>query len=354
VFWGGGHAGTNDNSVTVAEYGADGITFKRVSDPTPWAGEATDSDTRYANSRNDFNSALDLRYMESTIDGQPGSPHSYCSGDILGPEHGGALHGTLIQVAAAAVNVRNDAGALAAHHIEFDTTSLETASGARRKWRRFTDETGERVWPPTAAPYYTAFVGSQMRVYFLSNGGGVPSFVRWFDLATGAYARGAGRCFDIDGADGFDSGVVFSVPSRELLVCMFPSGGALTLQWMDVSVPEPTLGGTAVLSEPISLSLPWSAGCWCPHNERIVLAGARADDGAAYEIEIPPSLGGTWPVSRAPFGAGQRFAPSDPEIGIGLTYKKFHYDERVRAIVYMPIAARDGDDTVYVYRPRST
>lgn len=354
VFWGGGHAGTNDNSVTVAEYAADAITFKRVSDPTPWAGEGTDEATRYSNSRDDHNARLDLAYMESTIDGQPGAPHSYCSGDVLGPADGGAVHGTLLQVAAAAVNVRNDAGALAAHHIRFDTTTLATASGVNRKWTRLTDATGDRVWPPTAAPFYTAFVAAQRRVYFLSQGGGLPGLVRWFDLATNTYVRGAGTGFELDGGDGYDSGIVFSVPSRDLVVCMYPAGGELVVQWMDVSADEPTLGGTATLSEAIRLALPWSAGCWCPHSERIVLIGAEGDDAAAYEIEIPRKPSSAWPVTRAPFGAGQLLVPKDPEVGIGLTYKKFHYDERVRAIVYMPLAAREGDDTVYVYRPRGT
>ena len=57
---------------------------------------------------------------------------------------------------------------------------------------------------------------------------------------------------------------------------------------------------------------------------------------------------------RSPLGAGQSLVPADQVRGIGLTYKKFHYDEKVRAVVYMPLASADDEDRVYVYRPRFT
>lgn len=356
VFWGGGHAGTNDNTVTVAEYGDTAITFKRVSDPTPWFGTGSDDTTRFNNSRGNANSLLNYTYMESTLDGQPGSPHSYCSGDIIGPEHGGATHGTLLQVAAAAVNRNNDAGATAAHQIRFDTLTLRTQSGSNRKWTRVTNNTPGSGFGSGAAPLYTCFVGSQQRVYILTNGGGLPGLVRWFDRNTNTYVRGAGVGFSIDEADGYDSGTVFWVPSRNLMVCLYPVGGRLKVQWMDISVAQPTLGTAVTLSQSLTLSLPWSAACWCSHSNRIILIGVSGDNAAAYEIEIPATLSSTWRVTRAPFGPGQTLVPADPAAGIGLTYKKFYYDERVRSIVYMPKAARreDGDDRVWVYRPRGT
>jgi len=354
VFWGGGHAATNDNTVTVAEYGANAITFKRVSDPTPWFGTGTDANTRYANSQEDANSKLNFTYMESTIDGQPGSPHSYYCGDIIGPEHGGATYGTLLQIASAAVNRRNDAGAIAAHEIRFDTLTLQTQAGSNRKWRRVTNNTPSFFGNGMGAPYYTAFVGTQQRVYFFSQGGGAPGIVRWFDRNTNAYVIGTGTGFSIDEMDGYDSGAVFWVPARDLLVCMYPVGGRLKVQWMSVTSSQPSVGPAVTLSQPLNLSLPWSAACWCPHSSRIIVAGVAGDNTAMYEIEIPSTLTSTWQVTRAPLGAGQTFAPADPTVDIGVTWKKFHYDERVRSIVYMPFANRDGDDRVWVYRPRNT
>ena len=353
VFWGGGHAGTNDNTVTVAEYGTSAITFKRACDPTPWFGSGTDSSTRELNSTADANAFLNFTYMESTIDGKPGAPHSYGSGDIVGPEYGGAANGSLLQVISAAVNYRNDAGAVAAHELRFETTT--TASSAR-SWRRLTNNTGSTNGPfgPGAAPNLTAFVGPQQRVYIVSNGANVPSLVRWFDRNANLWVRGSGVGFSYDEADGFDSGILFYVPQRDLLVCMYPLGGRLKVQWMNVSVAQPTLGSAVTLSMTLNLTLPWSAATWCPHNNRIILIGVTGDDTAAYEIEIPAVLSSAWTVTRAPFGAGQTLAPADPTRGIGLTWKKFHYDEKVRSVVYMPLAMRDGDDQVWVYRPRST
>jgi hypothetical protein len=350
VFWGGGHAATNDNMVAIAEYRLRNIMFRRVSDPTPWFGTGTDATTRARNSTADANALLSTPYMESTIDGKPGAPHSYGSGDIIGPEHGGAANGTLLQVIAAAVNYRNDAGAIAAHELRFDDTT--STSGARR-WRRVTDATGS-PFGPWSAPMLTAFVGPQNRVYIATNGMNVPGLVRWFDRTTSTWVRGSGVGFSYDEADGYDSGIMFHVPSLGMLVCMYPLQGHLKVEWMNVDVAQPTLGGAANLSQPLALSLPWSAGSWCTHSNRLIVAGVAGDSSAAYEVEIPRQLTDAWPVVRAPFSNGATFQPADPARGYGLTWKKFQYDEKLRAIVYMPLAAASGDDQVWVYRPRGT
>ncbi|MBL8341938.1 MAG: hypothetical protein JNL30_10755 [Rubrivivax sp.] len=349
VFFGGGHAATNDNMVAIAEYGTSAITFRRLVDPTPWFGAGTDSGTRYRNSVENANAMLNTTYMESTIDGKPGAPHSYGSGDIIGPEHGGAAHGTFTQIFSAAVNYRNDAGATAAHEVPFDST---TDSSAARRWRRVTDATGSIG--AGAAPMLTAFVGAQRRVYFITNGMNVPGPVRWFDRNARTWVRGSGTGFSYDEADGYDSGAFFYVPQRNLLLCMYPVGGQLKVQWMDVSASQPTLGSQVTLSQNLNLAMPWSAACWCPHNNRIIVAGVAGDSTALYEIEIPAALGSVWTVTRAPLPPGQTFFPLDSQLGYGVTWKKFQYDEKVRAIVYMPLAASEGDDRIWVYRPRGT
>ncbi len=349
VFFGGGHAATNDNMVAIAEYGSTAIAFKRVCDPTPWFGTGTDSNTRYRNSVDDANSKLNMAYMESVLDGKPGSPHSYGSGDIIGPEHGGATYGTFTQVFAAAVNYRNGGGVVAAHELPLDSM---TDASSQRRWRRVTDSTGNIG--PWSAPMLTAFVGAQRRVYIATNGTGIPGRARWFDRNSRTWVIGAGTGFSYDDADGYDSGTMFYVPSRNLVLCMYPVGGQLQIEWMDVSVAQPAVGSRVVLSQRLNLALPWSAACWCSHNNRIIVAGVASDNTGLYEIEIPANPGSTWPVTRAPLPAGQTFAPLDPQFGYGLTWKKFQYDEKVRSIVYMPLAASEGDDKIWVYRPRFT
>ena len=355
VFFGGGHAGTNDNMVAVAEYGPTAITFKRVCDPTPWFGTGTDATTRSNNSIGNIYTLLNATYMEALSDGKPGAPHSYGSGDIIGPEHGGAANGTFARVITAAVGAIGFEGALTSHELRFASPSTPSD---QLNWVRMTNE----ARPTTASwttPHLTAFVGPQQRIYIQTNDSS-PN-VRWYDRTLKSWVTGTGKCFDFDGSYGggangnaFDSGIMFHVPARGLLICMYPVNDNLIVQWIDVTVAQPTLGGTAKLSRALTLTWPWSAACWCLHNNRIIVAGVAGDNTAAYEIEIPANAADTWTVVRAPFGAGQTFVPGDPAAGIGVTYKKWHYDEKVRAIVYMPFAAHTGDDKVWVYRPRST
>ena len=370
VFFGGGHAGTNNNMVVVAEYGMSAITFKRVCDPTPWFGTSAafqiDNATGNANPPTGMpvlggfaSVQLNATYYDSTTaDGKvrPGSPHSYASGDIIGPEYGGATNGTYIQVIAAAVNHANDGGAVAAHRIDFsDTTSAPSA----RSWQRVTNATGDATFGDGPAPLYTAFVGPQNRIYITPNGPNVEGRVRWFDLTTKTWVNGTGVGFSNGESDGFDSGIKFYVPSRNLLVFIYPLDTKLKVQWMDVSKAQPTLGTPVTLSLSLTVgSTPaatnWSAACWCPLNNRIIVAGANSDNAAVYEITIPTLLSNIWVVERAAFGAGQTLMPPDNQANYGVTWKKFHYDEKVRAIVYMPLASPDADDTVWVYRPRYT
>lgn len=350
IFFGGGHAGTNYNGVIAAEYGKTAITFKRLCSATPWFGTGTDIDTRTNNGGSTATNPLtNLNYMESLLDGKPGSPHSYGSGDVIGPEYGGAPYGSFLRVVTAAVNRVNDNGTIAAHRL--DLNDLLTGTATTRNWVRDTDEFRSDLtnW---FAPQLTAFVGPQQRVYVQTNNS--TTNVRWYDRVAKTWVNGTGTTFGYDFGDGFDSGIMFYVPSRGLLICMYPQGGVLRVQWMDVTVAQPTLGGTATLSETLTIGIPWSAGCWCVHNNRIVLIGANNDNAAAYEIAIPATLTNTWPVERAPFGAGQTLYPPDDAAGTGFTYKKWHYDERARCIVYMPSATVSGDDTVRVYTPRNT
>ncbi|MBL8324415.1 MAG: hypothetical protein JNJ89_05590 [Rubrivivax sp.] len=320
-------------------------------DPTPWFGTGTDATTRYRNSVDNANASLNMTYMESTLDGKPGAPHSYGGGDVIAPADGGAACGTFLQVIASAVNARNDAGAVAAHELPLDST---TTPSSARTWRRVTDAQANNTFGPWAAPQLTAHVPAQARVYIVPNGMNIPGLVRWFDRTSRTWVQGTGTGFSYDESDGWDSGILFQVPERGLLLCLYPVGARLKIQWMNVTVNQPTLGTAVTLSQTLTLSMPWSAACWCPHNNRIIVAGVSGDNAAAYEIEIPAVLSSPWPVTRAPFGPGQTFTPADPSVGIGVTWKKFHYDEKVRAIVYMPLAASEGDDRIWVYRPRFT
>lgn len=357
IFWGGGHAGTNHNGVTVLEYEASTLTFKRVCDPTPWFGTGTDATTQGNNGGGTpTNHLLNLTYMEALADGKPGSPHSYATGDVIPPASGGGAFGTFLQVMSSAVNRQNDAGAQAAHQLVFSTLEATTSRSARlaRNWQRVTNLTGPWALSSLASPGLTAFVPAHNRVYLQANSS--YANVRWFDRAINNWATGTGTTFGYDLADGFDSGIMFHVPERDLLICAYPVGGNLRVQWMNVAagVTQPTLGGTATLSAAIATGAPWSAGTWCKHSNRLIVGVTGAN--GVYEIAIPATLTDPWPVEFAAFegpGAGSTLPLEAPGSG-GNTYKKFEYDEKVRSIVFMRTALNSGNDTVHVYRPRGT
>lgn len=357
LFFSGGHANTNDNTVTVAEYGPSAVVFRRVCDPTPWFGNGTDATTRLNNSGDgpgpqaflDWTGAPGasaLNYGVSTIDGKPGSSHTYGSGDFIGPEAGGAAHGTYLRVWTPAINRANTKGAVSALALDFHDTS---ASSASRNWRKQSLSRADETAFSGSAPVLTQFVPAQKRVYIVTNGN---ALIRWFDVATGAYVTGTGTGFGYDQADGFNGGTMFHVPSRGLLLCVFRRSGNVQIQWMDVTAAQPTLGGTAVLSTSLPVPDPWGAATWCPDNNRVILGGIAGDNTAVYEVDIPGVLESPWVVTRAPFAAGQTL----PAMNNDSEFKRFHYDERIRAIFYFEYAKRpdQGEDVAFVYRPRGT
>lgn len=357
LYFSGGHAATNDNTVTIAEYGASAVSFKRVCDPTPWFGTGTDATTRANNSADilgpqaflDWTGAPGssaLAYGLSTIDGKPGASHTYGSGDFMGPDHGGAANGTFLRVWTPAINRANTKGAVSALALDFADT---TAPSSSRTWRKQSLNRVDETAFGGSAPVLTQLVPPQRRVYIITNGN---ALIRWFDIATGEYVKGAGAGFSYDNADGFYGGTVFHVPSRGLLVCAYPRAGKVEVQWMDVTVAQPTLGGTAVLSMALPVPESWGAATWCPDNNRVIIGGISGDNAAVYELEIPSVLSNTWTVTRAPFAAGQTL----PAMSTDSEFKRFHYDEKIKSIFYFERARRpdQGEDVAYVYRPRST
>lgn len=340
VFAGGGHSATNDNSVVVAEYGASAVTFRRVSVPTNWPGTDPDDLSNIYTTPD-----LNLTYMEALIDGAAGSGHTYNTLTIIPPASGGATYGTLHVPVLVAVGYNGSGdpnSALAAHRMAFDTLTLDT-----RKWARDSNNTGAFSF---GGPVYCAYVPAQDRTYIFHRGGsGPPWTVRWFDHSDGTYVAGSGAAsLEMGSADGFDSGIVFHVPARNLIIGCTPVSGALKVQWMDVSASQPTLGTAVTLSSALTIADPWSHATWCPDNNRILVGGVTSNADAVYEITIPATLTDTWTVTRQAISGG-----TIPKRG-GIYDGHWHYDSGVKCLIYMPTAASSGDDTMYAYRPVGT
>ena len=351
IFFGGGHAATNDNSVVGLVLG-ETCRFTRLVDPSPVASTGTDIASINANIFRNGTDFANNGWADSVVDQKPASPHSYGSGDVMGPTEGGAANGSFIRVLNGAAGYGGYIGAEAAHKVDFATLD-GSADGSKPsyEWKRLAKKEGA-VFNAAAvgtvgAPQWSAFVPKQRRVYYASR-----NFApqRWFDVSANNYVVGTGAGLDPT-ADGPDNGILFHVPERDLLVFMDRSNGFLRIRFCDVSGGQPSWINTpAWISHALNIGTGWACACWCPDNERIIVGDVSGDASAAYEVSIPTSLSDRWQVSRAPFGPGQRinFAPS-------CTYKKWSYNPKVRGIVYMPYASKDaGDDTVYVYRPRGT
>ena len=350
IFFGGGHAATNDNSV-VAMVLDETIRFSRLVDPSPLVGTGTDAVTISANIFLNGTAFANDGWADC-LDQRPASPHSYGSGDVMGPTEGGAAFGTFIRVLNGAAGVGGDIGAEAAHKVDFPTlTGAADGKTPTYDWKRLAKKEGapfNRAAANTiAAPQWSSFVPKQRRVYYATRNWGPQ---RWFDVSSNTYVEGTGVGL-APTADGPDNGILFHVQERDLLVFMDRSLGILRIRYCDVSVKQPSWMNTpAWISHALAVGTGWSCACWCPDNDRIIVGDVDGESNSAYEITIPASLNSAWEVSRAPFGSGQsiNFAPS-------CTYKKWSYNPKVRGIVYMPYASNDArDDTVFVYRPRGT
>ena len=123
-------------------------------------------------------------------------------------------------------------------------------------------------------------------------------------------------------------------------------------RWMDVTVDQPTLGGTATLSIALPVADPWGGATWCPKNNRIIIGSVTGNHDAMYEVELPAVLTNTWPVTRRALPSGQTW----PVMSTSGEFKRFHWDERIGAIFYFPFARRtdQGPDTAYVLKPFGT
>lgn len=339
VFEGGGHAGTNDNSVIQLELGVNTCAFRRVTDPTPLApGNDTTADISLAT----------YDWHEMVLDGQPVSRHSYGSQDVVGPTEGGANFGTFYRVIVDSGTVAGHNSGEAPHKIDFKALSgnmnYERAGAHRYTGNSTSGFSGAIAAPPN----WTAHVASQKRIYIEAHGATASYFVRWFDLVTGMYVNGTGTKRTANGSN--DGGVMFHVPSRGLVLMLDTSGGNLRIRTLDVRYANPSWVNQArTLSTNISVASSWSAACWCADNERIIVGDVNGDPNCIYEIAIPTDLSANWAATHVPFLSGEtiRWSPS-------ACYKKWSYNPMVKAIVYLPYAATDGDETVYVYRPRGT
>lgn len=379
--FGGGHSATNYNAVTALVLNQSSMTFKRLTSPTPTFGSGTDNTTRTKNATHEIYSSTTYgeplygeTYMaggQTQLDTQlrPVTNHSYAYLNIVGPEGGGAAHGSLFMPASIAStsrsNVVGTAGIVqyAVHKVDFDGDGL-TEDGYR--WARDSDSYKSGIWSQ-AAPIWSEYVPAQKRIYIQANVNHSP---RWYDLTSKTFVEGTGAQLTRN-ANFVNSGRMFHVAKRNLLVFAGPAAGAgmstaLQIQYMSVGAADtnPGWSGFANLSATIQVphnggALSWQTACWCEDNEMIIVGAVYGDDNCVYEITIPAMLTDPWVCDRVAFRSGQTMPWPHKIVGAysgGFWMsKRWTYNRRVKAIVWIPKVgdyAGAGPDSVWVYRPR--
>lgn len=350
LYFGGGHAGTNDNSVIGLSVTASTLTFVRLADPTPYFGTGTDSTTKTNNGNANVSALTDGTYGDPlpAVDSQKRAPsnHTYGHGVVV-PPAGPATYGTFFSPCATGGPAYNSGNFGSAHTLQLASLTTPASNG----WVRSSAAT----FTITQTPAFSAYVNG--RTFIVSRSGGAPL---WYDHATDSYVTGTGAGFtNLSTADDPDSGALVYIEERSLLVLLARKGGVVVAQWMDVSVAQPTLGGTATLSASLGVGSSGTIGTWanqafwCADSSRIVVGkivvSGSIDTAAVYEIQIPATVTNTWTVTRQPFVSG-----TIPWSADGSNWQRMAYLPSARCALVMFYARDSGADTIYAFRPHNT
>jgi len=352
LYFGGGHAGTNDNSVIALTATDSTLTFKRIADPTPYYGIGTDTTSKDNNSNGDVSTLIDATYGDpiSAVDAQKraAANHTYGHGTVL-PPSGADAYGTFFTPCTTGGPRYNSANFGSAH--ELPIASLTTT--ASNAWARASSSTFSASF---SLPAFSAYVSG--RTYIFTRSGGAPI---WYDHATDAYVTGTGTGFtNLNTADDPDNGALVYIPERSLLVMLTRKSSAVNVQWMDVSVAQPTLGGTATLSASLGVGSSGTIGTWanqafwCADTSRIIVGKivvtGSIDTAAVYEIQVPTTLTDTWTVTRQAFVSGTLPWPTG-----GSNWQRMAYLHTAKCALVMFNANDLGtNDTIYAFRPHNT
>jgi hypothetical protein len=364
IFYGLGHSAGNGNQVNALVPSASGLTFVSLSNPTAWTGStATDSTNKGNNSYStNITSLCDTNWGDAfPHDGTEAPPgiHSYSSNVVIPAANGGATYGSLFSAMVAGGGTINIPTLGGSHELAINSTSTP----ASNTWSRvgttyFGAGTGYQ------GPLLAEFVPDQDRVYYAIGNAG--SNVRYYTRSTETHTVGHSNGM-VPGAD-YNTGRLIHVPPRSLLLHVERNAGKVRIRWMDVSVSNPQLGGTATLSTDIWLDpfgvgqvTFWTCACWCPDNNRLMIgkaltaegdidSGGTFDENGIFEIAIPTTLTDTWTVTR-------RTTTGVSSIGWDRTSWAYPaYLPKIKCMVIFERAKRtsQGADSIVLYRPVGT
>lgn len=355
LFFGGGHAGTNDNTMVGLIFGLNSMEFRRLANPAPYFGTGTDSgpgSTRQNNSLADLSAIVDATYGDfDTGDGQkrPSSPHSYGGLTYRPPTPSGTTYGSLFLAATTAGPAYNGNNFDGSHILDLNSLTDPTANTWRRAGAGLNRTT-------TGLPIVAVYDEASDKVHLVSRSA---SAARTFSHSAQTWTAAATDGLTLTSlvsADP-DSGTLINCPERNLVV-LFRRTPSNTLECAYQSTSGGVLGAVGIATLSATLTVGASAGSsntwanmgfWISATQRIMLGKIQlagvADTGALYEVQIPATLTDPWTVTRRPF-TGTVAWPS-------IHHQRLAWFERIKCAVLFYNAQRDdqGADTVQVIRP---
>lgn len=310
VIHGGGHAGSNDNSVFIASY--ETLRFERVGGPTE---HASDAEYEEAIARGEFpDDESNPREVEP---GVPGSAHTYDCLLVLPPEVVGDPLGALIRPVSSAVGRGVSRSSGWAHVFTFTD----------RRWTRWSTNFA-RSWGPGGTCALDTMRG---RIWPVSDG----------NAPYRAYLTLADRTFtNLDEHRGLGTypDMVHSAYCAHRDVVVIASNAETDTEerffWFDAA-------STGLERTPVTFArgaLPpanWGRGSlmYVPELERLVWWSAGEPD-SYFEIDVPETPNEPWSfVARTITGAARPSTLSPPPTTS--VYRRMDYSSKLRSIVWV-------------------
>jgi hypothetical protein len=307
---GGGHAATNNNTITVLMLGTSSLRFHRINDPTPFYGSSPANG--YANETNEF---IGLPYIDpatcvSPIDGQVVGTHTWGSLGIKPPSVDAPL-GTLVLPWALVAGRNNDQGnyqSAFSYNVN-KLSSIAATRSASTKWQfeyvspgRPTGTTMLTLTPP---PVWSVFdEPSQRRYLFTSRNAGDIYYFDESPGATGDKYVTASTGTKLDMGDISQSGNprhLVHIPSKRVAIMIYNVAGSSPKR-LAAKVFDLATGSWNNTRREFSLQIPvdgdWSCAAWSEKVQRLVIGDVQGAKNIMYTVEVPSGFTGTWAATQ--------------------------------------------------------
>jgi hypothetical protein len=381
LFFGGGHSGTNDNTLSAQVHGATQVSFKRVIDPTDIFGAhiagggaspvLSNQDRQQLNSNGNFNNtstfgdALGIARVDGTfacflLDGKPGAPHTYASAYMQPPTQGGAVHGTFVVPTLGAVNrdTSETTASVTTYKVALTSTSTSsTVNGWVRTHKHPTipSATENRNELLSQAPIPPLCVWDSIHARGIWQVRGKPARFNYPDGTSPNATYGQSTGDALDSTDMHYAPLrLVAVPERGLLVMLYQktSTGMLGVKYALNTVNPSWVAADPPLGLQVAVGLHWTCGDWCPDSPgggAFIIGDLQGNTAQYLEMRIPTVLTNSWPCELVNYSSPVAF-PVPASADNSSINGRWSYHSKLKCI---PVMLKGEDITkVHMIRPR--